>query len=128
MQKEVIKINQKEATRYDVLRRVLDGVVSLDDGAEIMSVSYRHAKRLKNRAEEFGLVGLAHGNRGLSPSKAISAEVLSEILDLSESKYRIFNDTHFTEELVKLGIEVSRETLRVLRREKGIARRPKAQV
>lgn len=121
MQKEVIGINQKEATRYDVVRLVLDGVISLDESAERMGISYRHAKRLKKQAEEFGLLGLAHRNRGQSPPNKISSEVRSEILDLSETKYRIFNDTHFTEELVKLGINVSRETVRMLRREKGIA-------
>lgn len=34
---------------------------------------------------------------------------------------RDFNDTHFTEELIKLGITLSRESVRVIRRESGIA-------
>ena len=47
MEKGVIAITQKEATRYDVLRRVLDGTISLMDAAGYMGVSYRQAKRLK---------------------------------------------------------------------------------
>jgi transposase len=115
MQNEVIAISQKEATRYDVLRRAIDGKLSVADAAVYMGVSYRQAIRLKKRAEEDGLCGLAHGNRGQCASNKLSFEIRSNILELSETKYQNFNDTHFTEELVKLGIEVSRETVRVLR-------------
>ena len=60
MKKGVIAITQKEATRYDVLRRVFDGTISLMDAALYMQVSYRQAKRLKKKAEE-GLAALAAG-------------------------------------------------------------------
>lgn len=120
MQNGVITISQKELTRYDVLRRALDGTISLKDAAEKMGVSYRQAKRLKKASEE-GAVGLAHGNRGRSPSNKIDKELKVKILELHEQKYSEFNDTHFTEELVKLGITVSREVVRAIRREAGIA-------
>lgn len=45
MQKEVIAITQKEATRYDVLRRVLDGTISLMEAAAYMGVSYSQTHR-----------------------------------------------------------------------------------
>jgi transposase len=128
MQDGVISISQKELTRYDVLRRVLDGTISLADAAGYMGVSYRHAKRLRSRAEE-GAAGLIHGNRGRPPSNKLDAAVQQRILALSQEDYKEFNDAHFTEELEKLGIVVSRESVRGLRRDAGIApkrkRRPR---
>ena len=124
----MIAITQKEATRYDVLRRVLDGTISLMDAAGYMGVSYRQAKRLKKKAED-GLAALAHGNRGRESANRLSDEVRMEILTLSASKYSCFNDTHFNEQLLGEGIKVCRETVRRIRRDAGIApkrrRKPK---
>jgi transposase len=128
MQNGVIIISQKELTRYDVLRRVLDGKIDLKDAAGYMGVSYRQAIRLKKNAQQ-GPEYLAHGNRGKSPANAIDADVRKRVLELSANEYAGFNDTHFTEELVKQGIAVSRESVRSIRREAGIApkrkRRPR---
>lgn len=122
-----IRINQRELTRYDVLRRVLDGVISLKDAAGYLGVSYRQAKRLKRRAED-GAAGLVHGNRGRSPSNKLCADLREKVLELSQEEYGCYNDTHFTEELSKLGVEVSRESVRRLRREAGIAPKRKRKV
>ena len=127
MQRGVIAITQKEATRYDVLRRVLDGTISLMDAAGYMGVSYRQAKRLRRRAEE-GLAALAHGNRGREPSNKLKGEVRTRILSLSLDKYSVFNDTHFTEQLPREGVDVCRETVRRIRREAGIAPKRKRKV
>ena len=120
MRERVISISQKELTRYDVLRRVLDGTISLKDAAGYMGVSYRHAKRLKNKSEG-GAAGLVHGNRGRSASNRLDEAVRSRVLELSHGDYKDFNDTHFTEELSKQGIQISRESVRAIRREAGIA-------
>ena len=128
MQNGVIVISQKELTRYDVLRRVLDGKINLKDAAGYMGVSYRQAIRLKKSAEERA-VGLVHGNRGRSPSNRIEEDVRRRVLELSHEQYCDFNDSHFTEELVKAGIVISRESVRAIRRESGITpkrkRRPR---
>jgi transposase len=120
MKKGVVAITQKEATRYDVLRRVLDGTISLMAAAQIMGVSYRQAKRLKKKAEA-GLAALAHGNRGKEPSNRLAYDLRSRILTLSQEKYSGFNDSHFTEQLAGEGIGISRETVRRIRRGAGIA-------
>lgn len=128
MQERVIVISQKELTRYDVLRRVLDGTISLNAAAGYMGVSYRQAKRLKSQAES-GAVGLVHGNRGRDPANRVDKDLRKRILALSNEKYSNFNDTHFTEELAKIGIAISRESVRMIRREAGVApkrkRRPR---
>lgn len=122
-----IRISQKELTRYDVLRRVLDGVISLKEATGYLGVSYRQAKRLKSRAEA-GAAGLVHGNRGRSPCNKLSEYLRGKVLELSGEEYGSYNDTHFTEELAKQGIELSRESVRRLRREAGIAPKRKRKV
>lgn len=119
MESGELRISQKEATRFDVLRRVLDGVISLMDAAGYMGVSYRQAKRLKVKVEE-GLEGLVHGNRGRRPWNKIDEDLRTRILSLSQEKYAGFNDTHLTEQLEREGIDISRETVRRMRREAGI--------
>jgi transposase len=89
-----------------------------------MGVSYRQAKRLKSKAES-GAEGLIHGNRGRDPANRIDEDLKKRILRLSDEKYSGFNDSHFTEELSKEGIIVSRETVRTIRREAGIAAKRK---
>lgn len=120
MESGAIRISQKEATRFDVLRRVLDRTIGLRQAAMYMGVSYRHAKRLKAKAE-VGLAALAHANRGRRPWNRVDEDLRTRILSLSQEKYADFNDTHLTELLGREGIDISRETVRRMRREAGIA-------
>ena len=87
-----------------------------------MEVSYRHAKRLKRKLLSEGARGLVHGNRGRPSPRALPPELSERIIELSQSIYRNFNDTHFTEKLKDVeGITVGRDTVRRLRRNNGIA-------
>ena len=61
-----IRISQKELHRYHVLKMTLEERLTLVEAAEILGVGYRQAKRLKKKAEENGIAGLAYGNRGRS--------------------------------------------------------------
>ena len=124
MNEGTIVLSQKELTRYDVLRRVLDGTITLAEAAEYMGVSYRQAKRLKKKVME-DPASLSHGNRGRSPSNRHPEEIRAEVLTLSQEVYSRFNDTHFTEVLYRMGIEISRESVRNIRREAGIAAKRK---
>lgn len=119
MQEEAITIKQKELTRYEVLRRVLDGVLSLEEATRYLSVGYRQARRLKKKVEEQGAAGLVHGNRGRAAWNRIPEEVVSQVMRLSE-EFQGFNDTHFAEKLAEQGVNVSRESVRRLRRAAGV--------
>lgn len=124
-----ITITQKEAARHKVLSMVSDGTLGLKEAAGYLGVSYRHAKRLRGKVQQEGLAGMAHGNRGRSPSNKIPEELRKQILELSQEEFSKFNDTHFTEELAGKNIVISRESVRRMRREAGVApkrkRRPR---
>jgi transposase len=114
-------MSQRELQRVGLLTGVLEGQVPLQEAAGLMGVCYRQAKRLKAVLVRAGPGGLAHGNRGRSPTNRIGAEVRAKVLALSREKYADFNDTHFAEMLAEReGIEVSRDWVRRVRRETGI--------
>ena len=126
---EGIAISQRDVNRFHVLRNVLEGKVSLSGAAEVLGVGYRHAKRLKRVAADGGLSGILHGNRGRPPANKTDPAVRERIVDLSGEEYSNFNDSHFTEMLRKKeGIGISRETVRIIRREAGIKPKQKRRI
>jgi transposase len=120
MKKDIIAMSQKERQRYHLLKMVLEGKITLKETGRLMGLSYRHAKRLKNKLISQGAKGLIHGNRGRPSPRALNSELAEKILELSLGKYTNFNDTHFTEKLKEEGITVGRDTVRRLRRANGI--------
>jgi transposase len=121
MRKDIIAMSQKERQRYHLLRMVVESKLTLQQASGLMRVSYRHAKRLKRKLATEGAGGLVHGNRGRPSARALHPELSQRIIELSETTYTTFNDTHFTEKLNEVeGITVSRDTVRRLRRANGI--------
>jgi transposase len=121
MRKDIIAMSQKERQRYHLLKMVVESTITLQQATSVMGVSYRHAKRLKRKLAAEGARGLVHGNRGRPSPRALSDELHKRIIELSETTYTSFNDTHFTEKLNEVeGITVSRDTVRRLRRLNGI--------
>jgi transposase len=116
MMKDTIAMTEKERKRYHLLKMVVERGLSLVEAAERMGVCYRHAKRLKAEFVCRGAAGLVHGNRGRASPRRLPEDLAEQIRALSRGQYAGFNDTHFTEKLREAGIEVSRETVRRLRR------------
>ena len=123
-------MSEKERTRYHLMRLVKSGRLSLKEASHKISLSYRQGKRVKKRFTETGARGLIHGNQGRASPRALEPGQKALILELSRTRYGLFNDSHFTEKLnEEERIKVSRETVRQIRRAAGIKpkrrRRPK---
>jgi len=115
-----IAVTGRDVKRYELLKQVLEGKVSLAAAAPALGVSYRQAKRLKRKADA-GLAALAHGNRGHPPANKLDQELRARVITWSQERYADFNDTHFTEMLAQReGLTLSRETVRCWRRQAGI--------
>ena len=97
-----MSLRQRQWRRWHLLRIVLEGRLSLREASDRMKISYRHAKRLKGVVARDGPRGLVHGNTGRRPANAISIELRQKIVELSRSEYALFNDTHFTEKLLRV--------------------------
>ena len=120
--KGTIVLSRREAHRARVMERVTTGVLTLKQASELLGISYRQAKRVKNRYARDGAAGLAHGNRGRPVAHAIPEGVPEQIISLHEQVYGNFNDTHFTEMLgERENIHFSREAVRRILRRAGKA-------
>jgi len=121
METEKILMGQKQLQRWHLMKMVEVGKITLKEAAERIGVSYRQAKRIGRAIRERGMKGLVHGNRGRPSNHRIRESLREKIIELSKGVYWDFNDTHFTEKLRECeGVDVSRETVRQLRREAGM--------
>jgi transposase len=74
MRGENILLSEKEARRVYVMEKVLEGQLTVKEGARLLNLSERQVKRLKKGMKEKGVLALAHGNRGRTPKHAISKD------------------------------------------------------
>ena len=114
-------MSQRQLQRWVVMDLVEAGKITLKEGAEKIGMSYRQTKRIRKRVQEKGVKGLLHGNTGNPSNHRMREWIKAKVLQLSQKVYGEFNDQHFTEKLTEEeGIEVSRETVRKIRRAAGI--------
>lgn len=124
MNHEHFAVTGRQMKRWELLKKVMEGRLTLAAVTPALKVSYRQAQRLKAKALAQGLQGLGHGNRGRAPANKATPELRARVLALSQEHYQGFNDTHFCQELAsREGIVVSRDLVRRWRREADI--RPK---
>jgi transposase len=117
-----VLMSQEELRRARLLEHVVQGELSLREVAVALQVSYRHAKRLRKRYLQGGPASLVHGNRGRPVAHALSPDLAGRVVALHERTYSGFNDTHFTEMLLKReNIRMSRESVRRILRQAGKA-------
>ena len=96
-----------------MLARVKAGELLVKDGAALMKVSERQAKRLWKRYRMGGAASLKHGNAGRESNRARPVKERKKILRKVEEKYSGFGPTLAAEHLASEdGLEVHPETLR----------------
>lgn len=121
MDRQEVTLRLKEQKRLHVLNQIEAGELTVEKGAELLGITERHLYRLKASYREHGAQALAHGNRGRPSPRRIPEEVRLQVVELVRSTYRAFNDHHLTEILNEQhGLQVSRSSVRRLRREAGV--------
>lgn len=117
-----LTLSQRELKRIHVVRLTLEGRESVRRGAELLGLSTRQVKRLRQKMRERGAEGLLHGNRGSKPWNRTAKEVVKRVVGLARGPYKGLNDTHLTEKLnEKEGMKLSRATVRRVLRQGGVA-------
>src|SRR5207245_9480141 len=87
--------------RWAAVARLGAGKLTLQEAARVLGLSVRQVRRVRRAVERAGRTGLQHGNRGQVPVNKLRAAVRTRILRLRRTKYRDFNDAHFTEKLAE---------------------------
>jgi transposase len=110
-----------EIKRLEVIQQVENKQITGKGAAKRLRLSERQVRRLIASYRGQGPPGLVHGNRGRVANNRIPEERRRLVEELAEQGYRDYNDRHFTEELAeKYGIEISRSSVRRIRREAGL--------
>jgi hypothetical protein len=108
-----------------ILSRVEDGLITVVRAAELLKLSYRQTKRLRQRYRHGGAKAIIHRARGKRSNNHLDPELKKRALDLYREKYLEFGPTLAVEKLTEedqLPV-ISRETLRLWLLEAGLWQR-----
>jgi transposase len=98
----------KAMTRQEVVMKAVEGRITWIQAAEILRVTSRHLRRLRDRFEHLGSAGLVDGRAACRRTKEVPEEVLRKICHLKREVYPDFSVLHFHEQLeTKHGISLS---------------------
>lgn len=110
----------KERKRLVVMEQVEKQTMTLAEGAKVMGVSYRQAKRVRARYQINGDAGLVHLGRGRPGRRGKSAPFRAKVLTRYCKRYADFGPTLAAEHLREEGLALDHETLRRWLVEKGL--------
>ncbi len=110
-------MSAREQQRAWVLTRACEGAITLEEAAELMGTSIRHARRLKAAISREGPAALVHHNRGRASPHRTDPAIGEAVVALYRSRYVGLNVQHFTEflaehESLRLGVSTVRRILK----------------
>src|SRR5262249_4804766 len=92
----------------EIILRAIARRITWLQAAEIIGISARQMRRMKQRYEEFGYDGLYDRRRGKPSPKRVPLQTVEGVLELYREQYFDFNVKHFHEKLKEEhGIELS---------------------
>jgi transposase len=113
--------SQKDKKREYVLRDMDAQRMTAVEAARSLGLSERQVRRLLAAYRQEGAVAVVHGNHGRTPINALAPDLRQTILDLAQTTYVGFNQTHFTEKLQsEHSLTVSRATVQRALHDAGI--------
>lgn len=112
---KLITMTQKELSRYEVIKMLLNKEINGTDASKQIGVSVRQIRNLKSNVKKHGAKGIIHANRGRPSNRRISEEKINEIETIINKNYSNFGPTFAAEKLDELHrIKISNEKLRGL--------------
>jgi len=99
MAQKLITMSERELSRYDIIKQLINGEINGTDASKQIGVTIRHIKRLKLKVDELGAAGLIHGNRGKISNRKLDIEVTTKAEKYLKEKYYDFGPTLASEKL-----------------------------
>ena len=112
MEEDRIALSRKERDRLRVIHELERGWIRAAEAAEIMGITSRHLRRIRERWRSEGDKGLAHRLRGRPSNRRTPEASRRKAVEIIGKRYPDFGPTFASEKLAGGGIEVSRETVR----------------
>jgi len=121
MDNKRIIMSQKEASRYDVIKKAIKKEIKGIEAAEILKLTARHIRRLKKKVEKEGLRGLIHASRGRPGNRKMPDEEKEKIKKLINKHYPDFGPTLAAEKLEEIHkIKRDPKTIRIIMIEENL--------
>jgi transposase len=98
MNKYII-MSQKEANRYDIVQRAIKKEIKSVEAAEILNLTDRQIRRLKEKVKKEGIKGLIHAGRGKPSKRKLPDKERKKIIEIIKEKYWDFGPTFTAEKL-----------------------------
>ena len=112
MERGDVFLSIAETSRSNVISRVIDGIITVRQAADMLGLSERQIKRLKKGVQKEGPAALAHGNRGRKPAHALPDATRSLIIQMAIDPYKGTSCQHMSELLKEHhGITASAKTI-----------------
>ena len=123
-----VRLRLIENEKLKVLQEVIAGQRTQVSAAQALGITDRWVRKLLLRMSRHGAAGLAHGNRGRTPTNRIPEELRDRILEFYRDPYEDFNLTHFREMLLEREHlpAPGRESLRQILKKAGLWQRSRA--
>lgn len=121
MPQKLISMTEKELSRYDVIKNLIDKRINGTDASKQTGLSIRHIKRLKAAVIELGPEGLTHNSRGKSGNRTLDPNIIKKVEKLLKEEYYDFGPTFATEKLYEIDkVKIGKETIRTLMTNLGL--------
>lgn len=113
-QKEQIVMAQKELSRYEIIKNLIDGKINGTEASKQISLSVRQIKRLKAKIKKQGPQGIIHGNKNKQSNRKFSDKIIEKVKNfLHKEIHYDFKPTFMSEKLKEIiDIKINKETTR----------------
>lgn len=109
----LIVMSQKEIKKYDIIKKLINKELDGTQASELLSLTVRQIRRLKNKVSDGGVKALVHGNRGKPGNRSIPKDEKEKIVSLIKNNYPDFGPTLAAEKLFERhNIKRNKETIR----------------
>ncbi len=113
-------MNTKERHIVRILKLLELRRITLKEAAALLSVSYRHIRRIYKNYKQDGNYCLIHGLQGRVSNRRIDESIRNKILHCFKENFRYCGPTIAARKLNSLGYGINRETLRKWLLEEGL--------
>jgi len=114
-------LSQKQLQRIVVIENAVEGRISVEQAAELLQLSARQVKRLKQRFRAGHAEWVQHGNHGRQPANRVAEQVRAGVVALAQGNYAGFNDSHLRDKLAQeQNLVLGRSTVRRILRQAGL--------
>ena len=79
-------MTQKQINRYTIIKKTLEGSMTVAEAAESLGLSTRQIIRLRNGVKDNDVGALIYKNQGRKPAHAINDELKKQIVVLKKGK------------------------------------------